>query len=772
MAEITTARSGNVLVPYVDAKKRTKEIPITLGTVTTDGGTPATPVTHFAEGIFYSDSNGKWRFKFNIRVAFTGITFNYMYLPIVGVAFAVKSGYGYQSISCFLDGSADKNVNGIAVHGTNELQATCFMVTASAVTFSGDIELESEPTTYTTAANMEDVAAVDMFIAENSLPGSKLLDNSIPVSKLVSKGSGNGEKNYMTNPSGENNTSDWSASNAAILSITRDVTASELPREYTTKTGLKIMAVTGDQTGVYVSTPFSLDDVDLNKKLKIQFSMKQLGAYVANDLSVYIAAAASPQTVLYAPLTTNIAAADGVFQTSFDSQNVAALCLVFKATTNMADNAGIVVSDIVVGPGTIYLMDSAEFAFNTSGSNINTDIVSFGTGPGGKAFNALTNAVVRRVQFSTPIRQTDNITIEISNGGPWVSIIGAEGAYGVSGYVTQATTSYGIGLVTNASGGGSLGPNEVDVMFGTYSYPSAATYGAAGNAWSTVGAVSWRVRKSSSGLVNVGEIQNAARRTKTVTLGFDSTPAGWSLDKAIGMAFSDSLDNWYLWFKIKASANANTTLAAVLTGVTFPAQLTPLTVFSTSIPELYRAYANESNGQVVINYANANGSFAVTGTVPLASKPAWADANMETNTWQPVGFGLATDNSYGLLKYYKKVIKNSPISGVDSGIATMEIVQTRINNVVTLHIKAPNVTLYKQGLGKIVFPIDPEFTPTNHSYHVGMVTHSALDTLANQVMVSAVGAVILNSNVAGSDFSNDAVNPVTFQYQSFTYNVD
>ncbi len=177
------------------------------------------------------------------------------------------------------------------------------------------------------------------------------ITNSSGVTTAVAS-AGTGEKNYITNPSGSSSTTGWA--NVGDLDIARTTTAGDLPREYTTATGLKITADSNTQsTADYVYFDFTLDDIDLNKKLKIEWSQKQTGSYVASDLAVIITTQADRTTALHTPITTNIPAVDGVFTTSFDSGSTATLSLVIRATTDMATDAGIVISDVVVGPGTI-----------------------------------------------------------------------------------------------------------------------------------------------------------------------------------------------------------------------------------------------------------------------------------------------------------------------------------------------------------------------------------------------------------------------------------
>lgn len=165
-------------------------------------------------------------------------------------------------------------------------------------------------------------------------------------------GGGSGEKNYIENPSAASAITGWTAN--GDLDVARTTTAAELPREYTTGSGIKITADANTQsTADYVYYDFTLDDVDLNKKLKIQWAQKQTGSYNASDLAVIITTQADRTTALHTPTTTNIPAYDGVFQTEFDSGSTATLSLVIRATTDMATDAGIVISDVIVGPGQV-----------------------------------------------------------------------------------------------------------------------------------------------------------------------------------------------------------------------------------------------------------------------------------------------------------------------------------------------------------------------------------------------------------------------------------
>jgi hypothetical protein len=174
--------------------------------------------------------------------------------------------------------------------------------------------------------------------------------NSDGTETEIGSGSGSGEKNYITNSSALTAITGWTS--VGDLDVARTITAGDLPREFTTAAGIKITADSNTQSVAdYVYYDFSLDDVDLSKKLGIKWSQKTTGTYTAGDLAVVITSQADRTTALHTPITTAIPSATGVFTTSFEATTTAALSLVIRATTDMTTDGGIVISDVVVGPG-------------------------------------------------------------------------------------------------------------------------------------------------------------------------------------------------------------------------------------------------------------------------------------------------------------------------------------------------------------------------------------------------------------------------------------
>lgn len=177
------------------------------------------------------------------------------------------------------------------------------------------------------------------------------------VLKAVGSGTGQGELNYVTNPSGSDNVAaavptGWA--NVGDLDIVVTKTSGELPRENLTVSGLKITADANTQSAAdYVYFDFTLDDVDLNRILKIQWDQKVLATYTAGQLEVVITTQADRTTAIATPSVSAIPAQDGTFAATFLSGSTATLSLVIRATADMTTGDGICISNVIVGPGTL-----------------------------------------------------------------------------------------------------------------------------------------------------------------------------------------------------------------------------------------------------------------------------------------------------------------------------------------------------------------------------------------------------------------------------------
>lgn len=182
--------------------------------------------------------------------------------------------------------------------------------------------------------------------------GTLFVRNSSGAESAIGTNSsvGSGEKNYVENPSAAASISGWT--NVGDLDVARTATAADLPRENTTKTGIKITADSNTQsTADYVYYDFTLDDVDAaGRIMKIKWDQKVTGTYTAGQLEVVITTQADRTTAVATPFTTAIPASDGTFQTYFLAPSTATCSLVIRATADMTTDGGIVISDVVVGP--------------------------------------------------------------------------------------------------------------------------------------------------------------------------------------------------------------------------------------------------------------------------------------------------------------------------------------------------------------------------------------------------------------------------------------
>jgi len=211
-----------------------------------------------------------------------------------------------------------------------------------------------------TKTNLDGLTRKEATVVYGSDTKKLYVDDGSSLKAVGSSAAGSGETNYVTNPSGvEDNAAatpaGWATSDAAKITVTTTKTAAELPRENITKSGIKILSVASavsTSAGAYWN--FTLDDVDsAGRIMKIKWDQKLVGAYTAGHLEVVITdqnATFSSRVVLATPFTTAIPASDGTFQTYFLAPSSQACSLVIRATADMADNVGLVISDVVVGP--------------------------------------------------------------------------------------------------------------------------------------------------------------------------------------------------------------------------------------------------------------------------------------------------------------------------------------------------------------------------------------------------------------------------------------
>lgn len=182
MSNIIGVRNNSTIVPYVGATKRTKQLTLvktTDITVATSGATLGTYLITRAVAIFYADSAGIWRMIYNLRLSCDAGTRADITVTFPNVVFKNTAAFKQ---ACSVGVSATVEITGAAYTYPAGSSNTVIVEHAGGSTtgyqISGDVELNSEPTTYTTAANMEGVVAADVYIAPASASVDGLVNRS------------------------------------------------------------------------------------------------------------------------------------------------------------------------------------------------------------------------------------------------------------------------------------------------------------------------------------------------------------------------------------------------------------------------------------------------------------------------------------------------------------------------------------------------------------------------------------------------------------------
>lgn len=190
-----------------------------------------------------------------------------------------------------------------------------------------------------------------------------------PTDLSAGGGSGSGEKNYITNSSESTN---WGESTSGQVDVSSTTTISELPREFTTEQGIKIVGTGSTGTDEYVYYRFSLDDVDMARKLKITFAQKPVSGYASGDLTVEMYYnSASNYGGAYTQVTVangDITDVEGDALYTFDTDGTG---IYYELRINKplsATTPGIVISDVIVGPGKVIPGFASEDAVAITGS--------------------------------------------------------------------------------------------------------------------------------------------------------------------------------------------------------------------------------------------------------------------------------------------------------------------------------------------------------------------------------------------------------------------
>lgn len=171
MSNIIGIRNNNTIVPYIAATKRTKQLDIKADVTYNVGGETTGWTFTAVYAIFYADSLGNWRMRFNLRllrdtgsVAVTSATITFTNITNFQITQGIIGSLG-----------AVTAVLSVASGSTKNLTLNLASTTVNILYASGDVMLSSEPTIYTTAANMEGVTAVDVYIPPASATSAGLV---------------------------------------------------------------------------------------------------------------------------------------------------------------------------------------------------------------------------------------------------------------------------------------------------------------------------------------------------------------------------------------------------------------------------------------------------------------------------------------------------------------------------------------------------------------------------------------------------------------------
>ena len=124
------------------------------------------------------------------------------------------------------------------------------------------------------------------------------------------------------------------------------------------------------------------------------------------------------------------------------------------------------------------------------------------------------------------------------------------------------------------------------------------------------------------------------KQTKEYTLTVTSGNAGWSTTRAVGIAYADSTGVWRLKFNVYGTFNQSATVNFTIANITTAAVRQAVAIY---MEEVGTATRQNTGGFIEASYNVVYGStpgvnstmITAYGDVELASKPSWADANME-----------------------------------------------------------------------------------------------------------------------------------------------
>jgi hypothetical protein len=597
--------------------------------------------------------------------------------------------------------------------------------------------------------------------ADNNLYAKTPAGVEIPIGS--GSGGGSGEKNYITNPSAAAAITGWNV--VGDLTVNRATVAAVLPREFTTGTGIEILATSGVQsTADYVYFDFTLDDVDLNKKLKIQWAQRPSAAYVDGQLAVVITTQADRTTAIATPDVTSIGNYTGVFSASFDTASTATLSLVIRATTDMTDSHGVVISDVIVGPGTI------------------TPAMPWGyMGTFTPVFTGVTVTVVKAVYYRAGDRIKIDCEVTAATDATGNVVFLHSGS--ISG-VTLDTSKYGlraaIGFATANIGSNSYSMiakiDGSDTTFSLYNEAGSlnATLPAGGGGFDSGDRLSFQLE------YYVSEWAGAVNYAGSNDVEYASVGGTWNADSSttvygpggslMGGALTGARLKTLTW-----QTNVQATDRIIIWGSEDQVNWFPIIGARLGTTGYVVNFINDAgdiiSGVQWLKGASANQTiirFAQYMAIAADGSPAtdWPSSLAywvvtKTREGSATGFGIARDGLSGLISYYKESSSTSTFtfngSGGTSAAATIYL--TRIGRQVNLIIEA-SVTA-TTGTGSTTFisntAIASEFRPTVAKSGSCIVRNNGGGlTTPGFYTISTAGIITVQRDISATAWTNSA----------------
>ena len=236
----------------------------------------------------------------------------------------------------------------------------------------------------------------------------------------------------------------------------------------------------------------------------------------------------------------------------------------------------------------------------------------------------------------------------------------------------------------------------------------------------------------------------ATKRTKEVALSLSGTNYS-STSFASGVAFADSAGVWRISLNISANTSSSSSGTIVISGVSFSGSQVVA-----SLPNGGSSSAYTANGNGTITWSSTANStnILLSETLLLASKPTWADANMEGVLPVDVYIPPASAGIAGLVNNVAGNTAGTPILGKTDGVAVAsgymgEKIAGSLSGSSSLTASAADwssITL-TAGTWLVLYSVPMSYTANNgYGYAALQITDSSNNVIQEQEKIVGVQA--------------------------------